>query len=120
MNYTESFQEFANRVTSMDLMLYAGVGVVLYVLFKEKLSPVQVMLSNFVNRLSGLLKNSTATTPVVPGSKQQEDLFFKLICSWKQTRDLAVKSGCVDAVKVVDQMFPYLSPHGCEKDEVKS
>ena len=34
--------------------------------------------------------------------------------SWKQTRDLAQKSGCKKAVEVADQMFPYLSPMVCE------
>ena len=41
MNYTETFQEFASKVGPMDLALYAGVGLVLWVLFKDKLSPVQ-------------------------------------------------------------------------------
>ena len=41
MNFTESFQEFSSRVSTTDLALYAGVGLVLWVLFKDKLSPVQ-------------------------------------------------------------------------------
>jgi hypothetical protein len=49
-------------------------------------------------------------------SASKEDLFFKLVVSWKQTRDLAVESGCDDAVKVADQMFPYLSPTVCGKE----
>jgi hypothetical protein len=42
-----------------------------------------------------------------------DDVFFDLVASWKQTRDLAVKSGCSEAVKVADQMFPHLSPTVC-------
>jgi hypothetical protein len=50
-------------------------------------------------------------------TKNNEDVFFKLIVSWKQTRDLAVQSGCVEAVKVADQMFPFLSPNVCAKKQ---
>jgi hypothetical protein len=49
--------------------------------------------------------------------ENKEDLFFQLVASWKQTRDLAVRSGCQEAIKVADQMFPYLSPMGCSKKD---
>ena len=41
MNFTESFDQFSSRVSTLDLALYAGIGLVLWVLFKDKLAPVQ-------------------------------------------------------------------------------
>lgn len=124
MNYTESFQEFATKVGPTDLALYAGVGIVLWVLFKDKLSPVQQLLGNLVEKLKGAnpLKPVTPVAVVVPNVKPvvttKEDIFFKLVVSWKQTRDLAAECGCSEAVKVADQMFPYLSPVVCTKEDV--
>lgn len=123
MNYTESFEEFASKVTTMDLALYAGIGIVLWVLFKDKLSPIQTTILDLVNKIKN--KNTkiedtvSITTPAVikTTTKENEDTFFKLVVSWKQTRDLAVKSGCSEAVKVADQMFPYLSPNVCNKEK---
>jgi hypothetical protein len=124
MNYTETFDQFASRLSGTDLALYAGAGLILWVLFKDKLSPVQQFLSPFFEKL----KNSTAikpntsnliTIPTVKPNVQKEDIFFKLIASWKQTRDLASECGCVAAVKAADEMFPYLSPVVCTKEEVK-
>ena len=127
MNFTESFQEFSSRLSTMDLALYAGVGLVLWVLFKDKLSPVQQLLKNLINNLKGVVPNSglpVVTVPVVDPvvvpkttSGNPEDTFFKLVVSWKQTRDLAVQSGCTEAVKVADQMFPFLSPNVCNKQD---
>lgn len=124
MNYTESFQEFASKVGPTDLALYAGVGIVLWVLFKDKLSPVQQLLGNLVEKFKNVspLKTVTPVAVVVPNVKpvvtSKEDIFFKLVVSWKQTRDLASECGCSEAVKVADQMFPYLSPVVCTKEEV--
>lgn len=123
MNYTESFEEFASKVTTMDLALYAGIGIVLWILFKDKLSPIQTTILDLMNKIKN--KNtkiedtvSIATPAVIKTTtKENEDTFFKLVVSWKQTRDLAVKSGCSEAVKVVDQMFPYLSPNVCNKEK---
>ena len=42
MNYTESFDEFASRLGPTDLALYAGAGLIISILFKDKLSPVQL------------------------------------------------------------------------------
>jgi len=122
MNYTETFEEFATKVGPMDLALYAGVGLVLWVLFKDKLSPVQTFLGGLVEKLKGAnpLKPVTPVAVVVPNVKPvvttKEDIFFKLVVSWKQTRDLASECGCSEAVKVADQMFPYLSPVACSKE----
>jgi len=124
MNFNETFQEFSSRVTTTDLALYAGAGLVLWVLFKGKLSPVQKLLAGLVDSVKNLLASNKTTSPVVPvpvNAKESvvdtDDLFFKLVASWKQTRDLAVASNCSEAVKVADQMFPYLSPTVCSKKE---
>lgn len=118
MNFTESFNEFSSRLGPTDIALYAGVGVVLWVLFKDQLSPVQKMLADLINKTKKSLPESVgAVIPEVSSSKENKDVFFDLIVSWKQTRDLAVKSGCNKAVEVADQMFPYLSPEVCKQEE---
>ena len=128
MNFTESFQEFSSRLSTTDLALYAGVGLVLWVLFKDKLSPVQKLLAGLIEKVKGVSNNTSlpvvnvpSVSPVVVPKRNTdaEDTFFKLVVSWKQTRDLAVQSGCSDAVKVADQMFPFLSPNVCKKNEDK-
>jgi hypothetical protein len=126
MNFTESFQEFSSKLSTTDLALYAGVGLVLWVLFKDKLSPVQKLLVGLVDKIKGAGGSAlpVVTVPsvspvVVPKRTDAEDIFFKLVVSWKQTRDLAVQSGCAEAVKVADQMFPFLSPNVCQKNEDK-
>jgi hypothetical protein len=127
MNFTESFQEFSGRLSTMDLALYAGVGLVLWVLFKDKLSPVQKLLAGVMEKIKTPSANTSlpvvnvpSVSPVViPKKTDAEDTFFKLVVSWKQTRDLAVQSGCSEAVKVADQMFPFLSPNVCNKNEDK-
>lgn len=118
MNYTQTFEEFSKSVSTLDLALYAGTGLVLWVLFKDKLSPVQKIISDIVTNVKSKIPatNKLTVTPVVPSSSDTTDkeaVFFDLIVSWKQTRDLAVKSNCIEAVKVADQMFPYLSPNIC-------
>lgn len=118
MNFTESFNEFSSRLGPTDIALYAGVGVVLWVLFKDQLSPVQKMLADLIDKTKKSLPESVgAVIPEVSSSKENKDVFFDLIVSWKQTRDLAVKSGCNKAVEVADQMFPYLSPEVCKQEE---
>jgi hypothetical protein len=132
MNFTESFQEFSSKLSATDLALYAGVGLVVWVMFKERLSPVQQLVASVVNRVKGLLSGSTSiklptvdvpkVDPVVlpkATGDGKDDVFFKLVVSWKQTRDLAEQSGCAEAVKVADQMFPFLSPNVCAKKEDK-
>lgn len=126
MNYTETFDQFASKLGPTDLALYAGAGIILWVLFKDKLSPVQKIVLDVTNKIKSMLgKKQDLVSVVVPEVKpvsvttaSKEDLFFKLVVSWKQTRDLAVQSGCDEAVKVADQMFPYLSPTVCGKEVV--
>jgi hypothetical protein len=121
MNFTESFDQFSSRLSSMDLALYAGVGLVVWVLFKDKLSPVQTMLGGLLEKIKGSVSKPSDIVPVVVPEinvQTNDDVFFKLVVSWKQTRDLAQKSGCAEAVKVADQMFPFLSPNVCVKKDV--
>jgi hypothetical protein len=131
MNYTETFNDFSSKVGPMDLALYAGAGLIIWVLFKDKLSPVQKVLGSLFSNIKDMVSNRSVnsstnldvikTAPVVtPVTVNKEDLFFKLITSWKQTRDLAVLNGCEEAIKVADQMFPHLSPEVCnKKDDTK-
>lgn len=122
MNYTQSFEEFSSSLGPMDLALYAGAGIILWVLFKDKLSPVQSILMDYFEKIKGVAKDKADTITIkVPDAvksspKDEQDLFFDLVVSWKQTRDLAVKSGCAKAVKVADEMFPYLSPTVCSEE----
>lgn len=125
MNYTESFNDFASRLGPTDLALYAGAALVLYVLFKDRMSPAQKIVNDLMNKAKTFLgdKSNLTVVPEVklpavtnsPHTSSKEDTFFKLIVSWKQTRDLASQLNCGEAVKVADQMFPYLSPNSCEE-----
>ena len=115
MNFTESFNEFSSKLSTMDLALYAGAGIIIWVLFKEQLSPVQKIITDLVDKIKNKTKSSTVVVkvPSAVKSAKSENLFFDLVVSWKQTRDLAEKSGCAKAVEVADTMFPYLSPTVC-------
>lgn len=116
MNPSETFSEFSSKLSSMDLVLYAGVGIVLWVLFKDKLSPVQNFIKDSLGKVKPKLDSVVSDVVSQPVSTETTNLFFDLVVSWKQTRDLAEKSGCKKAVEVADQMFPYLSPTVCEKE----
>lgn len=125
VDYTQSFDQFASSLGPTDLALYAGVALVVWVLFKDKLNPLTQFVTYIINKLKIYVQNKPTNSPQIPvqfsnKSNNKDDVFFELVTSWKQTRDLAIRSGCDDAVKVVDQMFPYLSPNGCDKEEVKS
>lgn len=117
MNFTETFNDFSSKLAPLDLALYAGLGLVLWVLFKDKLSPVQkIILDLFDSAKKQLPESISSVVPDVKSSvSKDKDIFFDLVVSWKQTRDLAVKSGCDKAVEVADQMFPYLSPTVCSE-----
>lgn len=110
--YTQSFQDFAAGVKPLDLALYAGAGLVVWVLFQDKLTGLKNALGDLLGKVK--LPN---TTPDY--TSKSNDPFFQLVVSWKQTRDLAIKSGCEEAVKVADQMFPLLGPNVCEKGSKK-
>jgi hypothetical protein len=114
MNFTQSFEEFSGSLGPTDLLLYAGLGIVLWVLFKDRLSPVQKIIVDLVNKIKGQIPPSVVpNVSVEPNVNNRPNVFFDLVVSWKQTRDLAEKSGCTKAVEVADQMFPYLSPTIC-------
>lgn len=115
MNPLETFGEFSSKLTTTDLMLYAGVGVVLWVLFKDKLGGITQAVSNLLGKSNGNSVPSIVVSKPSENSTEQSDLFFELIASWKKTRDLAEKSGCVKAVDAVDQLFPHLSPVTCKE-----
>lgn len=122
MNFTETFNDFSAGLGPMDLALYGGVGIVLWVLFKDQLSPVQKTLLELFNALKSKVVNtdniSVINETISDKSEgKKKDLFFDLVVSWKQTRDLAVRSGCDKAVEVADSMFPYLSPTVCQDNE---
>ena len=121
MNPLETFGEFSKKLTPTDLMLYAGIGVVVWVLFKDKISPVQKIVTDLFNKGASitnpvLVKPTAPVTSDVVDSVAGRDVFFDLVVSWKQTRDLAVLSGCTKAVSVADEMFPYLSPVICKEE----
>ena len=115
MNFTESFNEFSSKLSTMDLALYAGAGIIIWVLFKDQLSPVQKFIMDLVDKIKNKTSTPTGVVKVPSAVKntKTENLFFDLVVSWKQTRDLAEKSGCKRAVEVADTMFPYLSPTVC-------
>ena len=124
MNYTESFDQFASRIGPTDLALYAEAGLIIWILFKDKLSPVQSFLASLINKSKLAFDKGNkipevvlpeTVKPIVVDNKNKEDSFFRLIVSWKQTRDLALLNGCDEAIKVADQMFPFLSPESCDK-----
>lgn len=115
MNFTENFENFASRLTTYDLLLYGGFGLIIWVLFQDNLKP---LVNTIYTKLLELLKTSkTKVSSVVTdvGSQPKvltDDSFFELVAAWKQTRDLAVKNKRKDAVTLLDQVFPHLSP--CE------
>lgn len=120
LDYTESFEQFASRLSTTDIALYAGLGIVLWVMFKDKLSPVQALLSSALTKVKNLVPQNVTQLPLATNTKPSDkrDMFFELITSWKQTRDLAVACGCKEAVDACDQMFSSLSPAVCGKDVV--
>jgi hypothetical protein len=108
MNYAESFEQFSNRLTPTDLMVYGGVALVLFVLFQDKLNPLKNWLINLYNNISSKLKdkNSIVSKPSVNNDSD----FLRLVSSWKTTRDMAEAMGRIEAVKLLDSAFPYLGP----------
>lgn len=120
MNYSETFNDFASRLGPTDLALYAGAAIILYVLFQDKLNPVKRLVRDLLGKLNLLKNNVTdSVSSVVVKNTTTDGSFKDLVLSWKQTRDLAVASGCNEAIKVIDQVFPHLSPNAC-KEEVKT
>jgi len=126
LNLTQSFEDFASKMGPMDLALYAGVALVVWVLFKDNIvSTVSPAVKGLKDLLSKKYSNDAGVSvpkidpvvvPKMAANAEKDETFFKLVVSWKQTRDLAEQSGCAEAIKVADQMFPYLSPNVCKKE----
>lgn len=133
MNYSQSFEEFSSGIGPTDLALYAGIGVVLFILFKDKMSPVQKMLMDIFEKAKDTVNDLSQPQPVpvkvptpnvvgpvptpevlVRPENKENDVFFQLVASWKQTRDLASKYKCQEAVNSLDNTFQYLSPTVCQ------
>lgn len=117
MNYTQSFEEFSKGLTNTDLMVYGGAALILFVLFKDQLTP----LKEWVVRLYSSLvsKTNNIKLPTNFTTKDNDANFLSLVSSWKNTRDLAEKAGCVKAVEILDTAFPHLGPHNCVSTENK-
>lgn len=117
MNFTQTFEEFSSKLSSMDLALYAGAALVLWVLFKDQLGAVTNFVKDLLGKSLGSLPKVAAPKEVL---KNDSDVFFSLVSSWKKTRDLAVLSGCQKAVDAADEMFPHLSPVTCQEAKNES
>ena len=72
MNFTQSFEEFSKGLVPMDLILYAGIALVVWVLFKDKLGPVQGVVNLFWDNINKLLAKK-AITPVLSTTRVVED-----------------------------------------------
>ena len=109
MNF--SVENFGAGFKTVDLALYAGVLVVVYLLFQDK-------ITEWLNKAKDVIKAKKNITDFLPEDPvvEPDDIFFALIQSWKQTRDLAEEYGAEKAVEIADQMFPYLVP----KEEAKN
>ena len=122
MNFTQTFEEFSSKLSGMDLALYAGAALVLWVLFKDQLGAVTNFVKDLLGKSVGSLPKIAAPRVAAPKevSKNDSDVFFSLVSSWKRTRDLAVLSGCQKAVDAADEMFPHLSPVTCQEGKNES
>lgn len=133
MNYSQSFEEFSSGLGPTDLALYAGIGVVLFILFKDKMSPVQKFLLETLNSAKEsvvdftkpdetvVVKVPVPSAPKVPEkilSNDPNSVFFQLVASWKKTRDLSKEYKCDEATQKLDEVFQYLSPTVCNKENV--
>lgn len=109
-----SLENFGATVKPIDLALYAGVALVIYVLFQEKINNIFTQIKNQLKNIKrpDLPSLDTNLFPDIEPTTQ-DDIFFELIKSWKQTRDLAEEYGASKAVQIADEMFPHLVP----KDE---
>jgi hypothetical protein len=118
MNYSQSFEEFSRGLTNTDLMVYGGAALILFVLFKDQLTPLKTwVIDTYNNILNKVKTDSSVLTPVATVTTNDSD-FLKLVSSWKNTRNLADSMGCKEAVRILDSAFPHLGPHECgEGDE---
>lgn len=100
----------------LDVFLWVGVLIVVYVLFQEKINP---LLATIKEKLLSVWNKKRSVVPDLDISLESDhsDVFFDLIKSWKQTRDLAEAYGADKAVAIADEMFPHLVPKEEENEE---
>ena len=113
----EALENFGAGLSTVDLVLYAGLLVVLYVLFQEQVNKILGKLKDNLNSWKDNSNNNLIPVDVDYSDSIEDDVFFELIKSWKQTRDLAEIYGADKAVEIADQMFPYLVPKEEDKNE---
>lgn len=118
--FTQSFEQFSGSLGTTDVLLYAGVALFLWYLFRDKMGGIKDVVTNLISSYTRIQKPNKIIIPA-PGSSSQvvskEDVFFQLVSCWKQMRDLAVQANCSEAIKAIDLMFPHLSPNSCNKPQ---
>jgi hypothetical protein len=115
-----NIDNFGAMPSTLDVCLYLGVLIVVYVLFQDKLGPVKEFITNFLRKAKPTRNTEVVTIDenvVADEIHSESELFFKLIRSWKLTKDLAEQYGANKAVEIADQMFPHLIPK--DEDNVK-
>ncbi len=115
-----NIENFGDMPSTLDVCLYLGVLIVVYVLFQDKLGPVKEFITNFLRKAKPTRNTEVVTIDenvVADEIHSESELFFKLIRSWKLTKDLAEQYGANKAVEIADQMFPHLIPK--DEDNVK-
>lgn len=108
-----SVENFGATIKPLDLTLYVGVILVVYVLFKEKIHDmINKLKENFASTKipPSIIKDYFSDNTDNADDFDDRDPFFSLVRSWKHTRDLAEEVGAEKAVEIADQMFPYLAP----------
>lgn len=107
-----NIDNFGAMPTILDLSLYVGILIVLYILFKDKLGFIKEYVDKFLKSTPKVAEDVVVIDETIPAEDIHNDseLFFRLIKSWKQTKDLAEQYGADKAVKIADEMFPHLIP----------
>ncbi len=113
----EALDKFGAQLTTLDFVLYVGLAFVLYILFQDQINDILRKLKNNFASWKTNNRHKIDLVPIEIEDSIQDDVFFDLVKSWKQTRDLAEIYGADKAVEIADQMFPYLVPKEDKKDE---
>ena len=118
--FTQSFEQFSGSLGTTDVLLYAGVALFLWYLFRDKMGGIKDVVTNLISSYTRIQKPNKIIISAPVSSSQvvsKEDVFFQLVSCWKQMRDLAVQANCSEAIKAIDLMFPHLSPNSCNKPQ---
>jgi len=115
--FTQTFDDFSAGLSTSDLFLYAGAGLLLYFLFQDKLGGLKKLVTDLVSKSKQTLSKpssdvanpQTVLSSVVSEKKPVSDSFVELIVSWKHTRDLAENCKNKQAVELMDKLFPSLN-----------